>query len=300
MGWEIESTQISSGHGGVVFDHLAWPGLLIGRFGSLGTMHNTFVVPDETVVLLVCRRMLPVFWSGQELPPDVMPILRAGVEHISRIPAGWDSYELMISEDLIRRTELLPLRILDERVPVEDSWLRLPEAHRRQYVAQLDALFGIGNRVATNGVPTTSFGQFRFLVDGLRRLVSAATGPHNGFAPRVTRRADLVRKGEALMRERLSHGVTVDEISQAVGASYRALNYAFQDAYGTSPGRFLRVLKLNRARRLLRTSDITVTTAASSVGIYELGRFAAAYRKHFGELPSETRRRMPTRAVRPA
>lgn len=289
MGWEIESTQISSGDGGVVFDHIAWPGLLVGRFGSFGEMHNRFVVPPGIVVVLVCRRMLPVYWSGQELVPNVMPIIRSGPEHISRIPAGWDSYEMMISEDLIRSVDLLPPPLLDDRVPVEGSWLAVPDDARKRYVAQLDALFDIGRPRPTNGLPTTSFGHFRYVVDGLRALVSAANGAHNGSIPRLTRRADLVRQGESLMRERLATVVTVDEIAEALGVSYRVLNYAFQDAYGTSPGRFLRTLKLHQARRVLKTTDATVTSAAASVGVYELGRFAAAYRAQFGELPSETK-----------
>ena len=300
MGWEIESTQLSSGRGGVIFDHLAWPGMLVGRFGSVGTMHNIFVVPDGIVVILVCRRMLPVFWSGQELPPDLMPIIRPGNEHVSHIPQGWDSYEFMISEDLVRRAGLLPPRFLDHRLRVEDSWLVLPDAARRRYVAQLDRMFGIGTNGTKNGLPATSFGYFRFVIDGLRHLIDASSASLNGSAPRATRRVDLVRRGEDLMRDRLGGSIAVDDICEALGVSYRVLNYAFQDAYGTSPGKFLSLLKLNEARRLLKSSDITVTSAASQVGVYELGRFAAAYRTHFGELPSETRRSTPARVVRPA
>ena len=290
MGWEIESTQVSAGRGGIVFDHVAWPGMLVGRFGSVGTMHNTFVVPDGIVVILVCRRMLPVFWSGQELPPDLMPIIRPGNEHFSHIPQGWDSYEFMISVDLIRSAELLPSRFLDSHVRVEDSWLVLPDAARRRFVAQLDRVFGIGTNGTRNGIPATSFGQFRYVIDALRRLVGASSASMNGSAPRATRRADLVRRGQDLMRDRRGESMTVDEICQTLGVSYRVLNYAFQDAYGTSPGQFFRLLKLNEARRLLKSTDITVTSAASQVGVYELGRFAAAYRTHFGELPSDTRR----------
>lgn len=290
LGWEIESTQLSAGRGGVVFDHVAWPGMLVGRFGSVGMMHNAFVVPHGIIVILVCRRMLPVFWSGQELPPDLMPIITAGAEHVSRIPQGWDSYEFMISEDLVRAAGILPSRFLDKPLPVEDSWLVLSDTARRRYVAQLDRLFGIGSSGSTNGLPATSFGQFRYVIDGLRRLVEASSGALNSSTPRATRRADLVRQGEDLMRDRLGHSTTVDDIADGLGVSYRVLNYAFHDAYGTSPGKFLRLLKLSEARRLLKSTDITVSRAASQVGVYELGRFAAAYRAHFGELPSDTKR----------
>ena len=63
-----------------------------------------------------------------------------------------------------------------------------------------------------------------------------------------------------------------------------------RDAYGTTPSRLLREIRLDRARALLRSGAVpSVSAAATSAGFTHLGRFAAAYRARFGELPSTTR-----------
>lgn len=40
----------------------------------------------------------------------------------------------------------------------------------------------------------------------------------------------------------------------------------------------------------------TVTSAATECGFFHLGHFSMSYRRHFGELPSETLRRSRDRA----
>jgi transcriptional regulator GlxA family with amidase domain len=49
-------------------------------------------------------------------------------------------------------------------------------------------------------------------------------------------------------------------------------------------------LRLNAAQRALRrpSPNLTVTSAATSLGFLHFGRFAAMYRDRFGELPSAT------------
>ena len=52
--------------------------------------------------------------------------------------------------------------------------------------------------------------------------------------------------------------------------------------------------ELHEVRRALRSgspADATVTEVLVRHGIWEFGRFAARYLRHFGELPSETLRR---------
>jgi AraC family ethanolamine operon transcriptional activator len=54
---------------------------------------------------------------------------------------------------------------------------------------------------------------------------------------------------------------------------------------------FLRERKLMKARKLLinhNSSSMSVKTAAIGAGIYDLNRFSKNYKEMFGELPSET------------
>ncbi len=61
-----------------------------------------------------------------------------------------------------------------------------------------------------------------------------------------------------------------------------------------SPQQYLTVRRMNLARRALRgpvPGNRSVTDIATSYGFWHFGRFSAAYRSLFNELPSETLRK---------
>ena len=67
--------------------------------------------------------------------------------------------------------------------------------------------------------------------------------------------------------------------------------HACQTVLRTSPMRYLKQLRLNRARMLLRKGSHEVTSVsecAHFAGFSHLGRFSADYRRTFGESPSQT------------
>ena len=68
----------------------------------------------------------------------------------------------------------------------------------------------------------------------------------------------------------------------------RKLNDCFQEALGTSPLKYLRAVRLNGVRRELRMGAPSVQDVAARWGFWHHGEFAAAYRRQFGELPSQT------------
>lgn len=90
--------------------------------------------------------------------------------------------------------------------------------------------------------------------------------------------------------------VSIGELCGSLGVSRRTLHNSFHDALGESPASFLRAVRINGVRRALRTAP-SVTEAATSWGFWHFGRFASDYKSMFGELPSDTHRRL--HGVRP-
>jgi AraC-like DNA-binding protein len=82
--------------------------------------------------------------------------------------------------------------------------------------------------------------------------------------------------------------------------SDRSLRRLFVDYFGMSPGRYLKLLRLNQARRALRSVEqpaANVTEVGMRYAFFDLGRFAADYRGLFGELPSSTLRKARARVT---
>ena len=111
-------------------------------------------------------------------------------------------------------------------------------------------------------------------------------------------RSRIVGRAEEFFRTHVSEGVSVAKLSSVVGVSERSLRNAFYDVYTTSPKRYMKLWQLHQVRRALRAAGgATVTEVATCHGLYELGRFAGAYKSLFGEAPSETLNKTRARAT---
>ena len=75
------------------------------------------------------------------------------------------------------------------------------------------------------------------------------------------------------------------------GVNKRTLERGVRDQFDCTVVHLLQKWRMHAARQsLLETGprDTTVTSVATSLGFFDLGRFASRYRHHFGEYPSET------------
>ncbi len=84
---------------------------------------------------------------------------------------------------------------------------------------------------------------------------------------------------------------TVSELAQFVGVSVRTLQDGFRRYVGVSPVTYLRDVRLERVHEDLIQADPrhdTVADVAYRWGFWHLGRFAAEYRRRYGQPPSKT------------
>ncbi|AIO68827.1 helix-turn-helix domain protein [Burkholderia oklahomensis] len=108
------------------------------------------------------------------------------------------------------------------------------------------------------------------------------------------RRADpapgFVRRAQEFIDTQFAQPLQLAEIAQAAGVPERTLRDGFLQFRGMSPMQYLRKMRLDHARELLRAAapDRRIAEIALDCGFAHLGRFAIAYRERFGELPSST------------
>jgi AraC-like DNA-binding protein len=101
-----------------------------------------------------------------------------------------------------------------------------------------------------------------------------------------------VNAAEDYIEANAAEPLTLAAIAAAVGVSVRSLTSAFREFRDTSPGQYLREVRLNAVRDELRKASpgTTVADVAMRWGFTHLGRFSVDYRRRFGEYPSATLR----------
>ena len=102
----------------------------------------------------------------------------------------------------------------------------------------------------------------------------------------------VVRRAEEYMVAHAAGPITVSKLVTLCGCSRRTLYSAFERSRGYTPMQFLAETRLRSAQEALQdpSPGDTVTSIAFARGFTHSGRFAAAYRRRFGESPSETLR----------
>lgn len=101
-----------------------------------------------------------------------------------------------------------------------------------------------------------------------------------------------VRIAVSEIESRFDEELTAASLASSAGVSERTLQAAFRRRFGTTAVQYLRNHRFTVAReRLTAGAAPTVAAIAHGVGIQHLGRFAAEYRRRYGEQPAETLRR---------
>jgi AraC family ethanolamine operon transcriptional activator len=156
---------------------------------------------------------------------------------------------------------------------------------RFRFEAAFHALIGTRNHVVDEDV-------FQALLDPrlLGDLVALQHGPPSYPGGYQAQYAPF-RRAVDFMRAQLHRDIYLDELARAARISDRGLRYAFTDLLGVSPTRYLALLRLHEASRRLSAAGAnrtSVKSVAMSCGWWDLSRFAANYRRAFGEHPSDT------------
>ena len=90
--------------------------------------------------------------------------------------------------------------------------------------------------------------------------------------------------------------ISAVDLCSHTNGSQRSLEKAFIKRFGLTPKKYIKCLRMSRVRQdLLNFSwqgSVSIIEVAGIHGFWHMGQFAADYRKIYGELPSETMRRV--------
>ncbi|MBO9566943.1 MAG: helix-turn-helix transcriptional regulator [Niastella sp.] len=85
----------------------------------------------------------------------------------------------------------------------------------------------------------------------------------------------------------IEHPGSVADLAHAIGMNEIKLKKGFKQLYGITIFEFLVEARMEKARRLLLETDMTVHAVAISVGYKNISSFTVAFKNKFDQLPSE-------------
>jgi AraC-like DNA-binding protein len=232
----------------------------------------------------------PGMRNGQDEHPGTLHINRgvATVDDWTPGPTVWRSVSAPFA-DLVARADTLAGSAMAALLGKSTCIRPSPRSFARVATLQRDAL-----RLAAESPEVLAHPQAAAALDA--RIGEALTGMLASLAPQDESLA--ARNGQAIIRRVMDYieahalqPLGLVELCAAGRCSAKALETVFRQTFGETPNRYLRRRRLWIAHRMLQDADAaqaTVAQIAMSCGFWELGRFAAAYRQHFGQYPSTT------------
>lgn len=110
-------------------------------------------------------------------------------------------------------------------------------------------------------------------------------------APAKPARPTAVRQAVDIMESSPQTSLTTSSLAAQCHLSVRALQEGFRRYVGMSPMEYLRMVRLHRAHRDLRSAHPVTSSVAAIAqrwGFSHHGRFSAAYKAMYGETPQQT------------
>ena len=98
-----------------------------------------------------------------------------------------------------------------------------------------------------------------------------------------------IRQAKAILTENFDKPMTIPQLAKKAGINEAKLKKGFKDLYGQSIHDCLQQLRIDKAKHLLTTTDITVTDIAFHVGYSQHNHFITLFKKVVGAPPAEWR-----------
>ena len=118
----------------------------------------------------------------------------------------------------------------------------------------------------------------------LQRTGAAPAAKGSGVPAWIERARELLRDTAFVAGPR-----TVGEIAEVLGVHPVYLARRFRQAFGLSPGEYLRRCRLERARRMMQRSSAPLSEIAAAAGFADQSHFTNAFRRNFGRSPRSFR-----------
>ena len=185
---------------------------------------------------------------------------------------GWDEQWVGFNGALAER--LLKAPFFRQKKPV--LRIGVDESLRRRFTALVDAVEG-----NPAGTPFSSAGQILKILGLIQERIQnvGADGRLSG----------VVREAQNRILQQAAQPIDFAALARSLGVSYTTFRRSFKQQTGVAPARFQNTIRLNRARHLLASTELSVSEIADQTGFDTVFYFSRAFKKKTGATPKAYR-----------
>ncbi len=302
QGWGLDYRIIDCGRFFGEHHQIVTPGILINEARyNRHLLQKGNIPPGMRTFGIIAQDTTPFIWRKQEVTRNSILIFPKGAELDAMTLPGFHIYTLSIQENL-----------LEERLQREEGQQSFLRQQLNQggvlkvKYATIQALRNFLKRALnrTNEMPEILKSEvFR------QRLYNEATdfifeilalGEQNSLTVPFRKHASIVKVVDEWLTDTDFKQHSVYDMARALKLNERTLRRVISGWYGVPPKQYLLSIRLNEVRKALLQPfdpDTTINDIANRMGFTHMGNFAALYRRHFDELPSETRKHILNRSL---
>ncbi|MBQ8463836.1 MAG: helix-turn-helix domain-containing protein [Prevotella sp.] len=100
---------------------------------------------------------------------------------------------------------------------------------------------------------------------------------------------DMINRARLRIRESLESALTIQQVAEELGVSYSNFRKLFKEHTGLSPAIYQQALKLQRAKEMLTTTDMSIKEIAYRLNFDSPDYFSAKFKAKTGRKPSDLR-----------
>ena len=112
----------------------------------------------------------------------------------------------------------------------------------------------------------------------------------NCIGRKTEKNSRAVRKVQAYLKEHIRDEINLEKIAAQVGLTGAYISTIFKKETGMTPTNYLIQLRIEKAKELIRTTDLTINEVAYAVGYVDARYFSKLFIKIVGIKPVEYRR----------
>jgi len=245
----------------------------------------TFGLPDKSSGILR--------WNGVETPPGVLINFNFDKNLDCVSPAPFGGFVVSFKEEILRTAseELGYGSELVDSISSNRFWD--PEGDDNDYLRQvLCALIKVAGDDGDEGLARWA-NVFNSDLAGLMvRMLE-----RNSLSPQLTApgfRVAAMNRAVEILGNYNQFPINIEALCTMAGASWATLQRAFAEEFGVTPSSYIKSRRLAAVQsELIKAGhSAIISDVANRWGFWHMGSFASDYRKQFGELPSETLRRL--------